>query len=275
MSGTSQPNHRRVAAIAGFSLFWAALFLALGLPFVLVLLVAATGSLVALYTWRGLEPLGRAREGAAQAVGTGRRAAGKGLDAAGRLRGLPWRNYAASLRAAGARAAANGVAGARTGRVRLQELKLKTESVRSRPPREREANSFDRWHEAWRLNEVSTSLRQQGRTTEALESSERALRIFRELGEQRGEAMTLNSMGLALARQGDVSGAIERYEQALVLLRMIGDVHRQGQVLANLGAVHRTQGHRDQADACWQGALERLDPGSPERERVEQLRLAS
>jgi tetratricopeptide (TPR) repeat protein len=129
---------------------------------------------------------------------------------------------------------------------------------------------------ALRLNEQAAALRQEGRLQEALEAGERALAIFRVLGDRHGQALTLNGLGLTQARLGDEPGALDSYEAAVALLTDLGDSHGAGRVLANLGALHRIQGDDEQARAVWHDALERLEPGTPEHDRTaEQLRLAS
>jgi tetratricopeptide (TPR) repeat protein len=127
-----------------------------------------------------------------------------------------------------------------------------------------------------RLSQQAAVLRAEERLSEAVEAAEQALAIFRALGDSHGAALTLNGLGLTQARMGDEAGALDSYEAAVALLTEIGDSHGAGRVLANLGALHRGQGHDAQARAAWSDALERLEPGTPEHERMaQQLRIAS
>ena len=126
--------------------------------------------------------------------------------------------------------------------------------------------------EALRLNERAAALRNDGRAVDAIELIEGALEIFRRLGDRRGEAVTLNGLGLTQARTGDETSALDSYETAVALLTELGDSHGAGRVLANLGSLHRGRGHEEQAQAAWNDALERLEPGTPEHDRTTQAR---
>lgn len=123
---------------------------------------------------------------------------------------------------------------------------------------------------ALRLNRQAARLRQEGRAEEAVDLSERALAIFRRGGDRHGEALTLNGLGLAQARTGDEPGALDSFEAAVALLAELGDDRAAGRVLANVGALHRGQGHHEEARAAWHEALERLEPGTPEHDRMAQ-----
>jgi tetratricopeptide (TPR) repeat protein len=242
--------------IATLGLFWAVLLLAVGVPATGVMLAAGIGLGAALVV--------NYRHELAGLGGWGRRGASSVRAAVVRLGDLPW----ASLRSR----SSDGVQRARE----IGNRALALLAARAADARKALASEPDPKAAAWRLNQVSANLRQQGRTTEALERSESALTLFRELGHLRGQALTLNSMGLALARRGETAEAIARFEEALELLAALGDAHGEGQVMANLGALNRRQGDEDQARSYWEDALTRLDPDSPEhRQLAEQLRLAS
>lgn len=65
---------------------------------------------------------------------------------------------------------------------------------------------------------------------------EKALSLFRAIGEPVGEAKSLVAIGLAQSDLGDQHKAIDHYNQALPLFRSAGDLAGQGIVLGNLGA---------------------------------------
>jgi tetratricopeptide (TPR) repeat protein len=85
------------------------------------------------------------------------------------------------------------------------------------------------------------------------------------------EALASNSQGIALAKAGKHAEAIDAFDAALALLADTGDRHHEGQVLVNLGVVHRKVGGAEAARFCWVRALERLEPGTRESERTEEL----
>lgn len=255
-------NTSRTAAAAGFALFWGGLLVALGLPALPVVLLFA--ALVG---------------GTALALG------GRGAVAALRRRasGLPERldGIRRTTATAAQRATRVAAAGARTGwklGVAAGSAAAAAAEARTRGLRRELAEVGQRSalrQEALRLNEQAATHRQEGNLEVALEASERALELFRTLGDSRGEALTLNGIGLTQARSGDESGAIDSYEAAVAILTGLGETHAAGRVLANLGELHRGRGADDEARAVWHDALERLEPGSPEHDRTaQQLRLA-
>ncbi|MGA7989864.1 MAG: CHAT domain-containing protein [Thermoanaerobaculia bacterium] len=88
----------------------------------------------------------------------------------------------------------------------------------------------------------------------ALELYEKALAVFREVGDRREEAATLARMSDALAWQGDHRPALERAEQALALWRAEDDRYGEaaaldqvGSSLSDLGDEKRALGYFEQA----------------------------
>jgi tetratricopeptide (TPR) repeat protein len=272
------PRSRRLAALTGLALFWAVLFLAVGFPLLAIAVLALAAGTAVLVAWPGRKaahrlaaPLTRARTPGVRGLRRGAaHAASRARDDVRRARGGARRAFHASRRAVGALEAGRRARGASAavGMLVGRASEVRTAvAARTRP---------DPRVEAWRLNQMSANLRAQGRTAEALERSEAALALFRELDDRRGQALTLNTMGLALARRGEVEAAAARFQEALELLAWLGDRHGEGQVMANLGALNRRQGREEEARAYWRDALARLDPDSPERERIaQQLQLAS
>jgi tetratricopeptide (TPR) repeat protein len=245
-------TRRRLAALAAFCAFWAALLVTIGFPVWLVLLgyAALVVSLAVVFEGRAVAGRVEQVDLAPVRAGAGRRA----RDVASLTR-----RVSARARAAGRAAAAR--AGAEAG------------TVRARVAESRAARADHQ--EALALNAKAAALRHEGDLDGALEAGERALELLRRRGERRAEALTLNGIGLIQARLGDEAAAVDAYEAAIAILGELGDGHGAGRVLANLGALHLDLGQEDEARARWTDALERLEPGSPEHERTaEQLRLA-
>ena len=264
MSAENSRNRRRLAAVAAFCVFWGALLVTIGFPPLLVLAVLGGIVLVGVIHVEG--------RGTADAL----RARLRG--ATGRISRIDWQRYAVTTRL-GAQAAARAGSRVASSAGELAATASKrtaaaggaavsaVESVQRRHAVAREARL---------LNEQAATLRHEGKVEQAVEVGERALQLVRTVGDRRAEALTLNGIGLAQARAGDEVAALDSYETAVALLSELGDRHRAGLVLANLGALHKVQGHEDQAREAWVGALERLEPGTPEHERTaRQLRIAS
>ena len=278
MSRELTQNERRLAVLGAIALLWGAFLLTIGftLPFVALvvggLILGATLGLQGRAIAAAVKPRARQVGGRVhEATGSVSERIGR-IDWAGKREAA--RRSAMAARAAAAsgsqRALAAGGAAVAAVESRGQEVRRELGARRASPP------VAERRREAMRLNERAAVLRSEERLGEAIELSEQALAIFRELGDTHGTALTLNGLGLTQARVGDEAGALDSYEAAVSLLTELGDSHGAGRVLANLGALHRGQGHDAQARAAWNDALERFEPGTPEYDRMaRQLQLAS
>jgi hypothetical protein len=256
---------RRVAVLAGASVFLAGLLFAVGLGSLVLFLVGAgiVGLLVATVAWlvrrRGLPRIdlrparhfgARVARDAAPAVSAVQRrarevtpvVAGFAARAANKARAVDWSGWP--------------YAGATPGEVT--------------------ADSGSQHRRALRLNARGAQLRGEGHPKQAAEQHSQALAIFRALGDRRGEAPTLNSLALALDAAGETDAAVERFEEALAILRELDDEPHEGKVTANLGFTLLRQGDDDHARRLLESALEKLDPESRAAQQVvEQLRHAS
>ncbi len=110
----------------------------------------------------------------------------------------------------------------------------------------------------------------QGQWQEAITAHEQSLQISHELGDVHGVAQTLNNLGSVYLDQGKWQEAIAAYEQSLQTFRQLGDVHGEGLTLANLGVLYKNRHQPDQAKAHWQEALTKLNPSSPDFQKVQQ-----
>ncbi len=97
---------------------------------------------------------------------------------------------------------------------------------------------------------------QQGDYADAEPHFQRALEIYRQSGDQRGEAQALSNLGSAAYQQRHLSGAQTFHEQALKLRRAIGDRAGQGSSLLNLATAARDSGDYGQAEAWFESALQ-------------------
>ncbi len=94
-----------------------------------------------------------------------------------------------------------------------------------------------------------------GRDKEALDSSTRALELFRELQHVLGQAETLNAVGWYLALSGDYLQALTHCEQALILLQRLGHRYGEAGTWDSLGYIHHLLGARTEALYCYQQAV--------------------
>jgi predicted ATPase/DNA-binding SARP family transcriptional activator len=93
-----------------------------------------------------------------------------------------------------------------------------------------------------------------GRYAEAKELARKALALYKELGNRRGEGGTLHNIGLVCANLGQYEEALNFHQQALAIFREIGE--QAGHVLNSLAVVSSIQGHYEEALNYYQQALE-------------------
>ncbi|MEG4582540.1 CHAT domain-containing protein [Microcoleus sp. MON1_C5] len=86
-----------------------------------------------------------------------------------------------------------------------------------------------------------------GENQKALEYYSQSLPLFRALGDRRGEATTLNNIGNVYAEVGEKQKALEYFSQSLLLRRATG--HRGGEAatLNNIGSVYSDLGEKQKA----------------------------
>jgi tetratricopeptide (TPR) repeat protein len=95
-----------------------------------------------------------------------------------------------------------------------------------------------------------------GRAAEAVPRFERALDLYREIGDRGSEGGVLGNLGNAWADLGEVRRAIEYYEQRLVIAREIGDRRGEGTALGNLGSAWYLLGEPRRAIEYYEQQLE-------------------
>ena len=78
---------------------------------------------------------------------------------------------------------------------------------------------------------------------EALDQYERALTVFREMGDRHKLGATLDNIGTVLTAQKRYKAALSSLEKALEIRREVCDLAGEGTKLENMGFVHQEQGH--------------------------------
>lgn len=91
-------------------------------------------------------------------------------------------------------------------------------------------------------NQLGMIRREQGRFDEATALHERALALYRSLGDVWGEAACLNNLGVVATFVGDFERATPLHESALAIRRSINDERGIASSLGNLGNVARLSG---------------------------------
>ncbi len=89
----------------------------------------------------------------------------------------------------------------------------------------------------------------------AVEREEKALALFRQIGQRDREAEALFSLGRTHASLGNNREAADHYRQALALFRELGEEARAGVALNNLGHMYRSLGNPQAAVECYREAL--------------------
>ena len=114
-------------------------------------------------------------------------------------------------------------------------------------------------HGGQRAQRGGVVLAQLGRHQEAVDYTEQALALHRELGNQFGAATTLDSLGYAHHCLGHHAEAIDCYQQALAGIGDIGDRRDRAEIIIHLGDAQQAARNPEAAGAAWHQALAILD----------------
>ncbi len=101
--------------------------------------------------------------------------------------------------------------------------------------------------EADRLNKQGNQQYRVSQFEAALQSSQQALNIYREIKDRQGEGSALGTLGLAYQVLGKYDKAIELQLQRLAIARELKDRLSEGQSLGNLGSTYDSLGKYDKA----------------------------
>jgi CHAT domain-containing protein/tetratricopeptide (TPR) repeat protein len=114
----------------------------------------------------------------------------------------------------------------------------------------------DRREEAATLDRITDTLGWLGDLRPALERAQQSLALWRELGDRRGEASALDELGLAHARVGEQGQGIEFFEQALALRRADHNLRGLAETLNNMATARSAMGEYPEAVARYTEAIE-------------------
>jgi CHAT domain-containing protein/tetratricopeptide (TPR) repeat protein len=103
--------------------------------------------------------------------------------------------------------------------------------------------------EALKMQRTAQSLRG------AIKKYEEALRLYRSIGDKRGEAVTLNNLSTVYYTLGETGQAFKSFNDVLTLFRAAGDKTGEASTLSNIGAVHYAIGERQEALKYFNEAL--------------------
>lgn len=99
------------------------------------------------------------------------------------------------------------------------------------------------------INNVATVYRKLGRAGRAIEEYRKALSIYREIGDRRGECDSLNHIGACFAELGRDGEALIHHQKALNLSRDLLERFEEAAALRSIGEVHLRAGrHRVAAE---------------------------
>jgi len=102
----------------------------------------------------------------------------------------------------------------------------------------------------------------------AIQSYEKALSIFRSIGDRAGEAMCLTNLGFISKKTGDLSGAIAYYEQSVEINKVINNQVGSFAAVNNLGLALFTLGDVKKALACYFEALKMAEDMGDQRRQA-------
>ena len=96
----------------------------------------------------------------------------------------------------------------------------------------------------------------QGRPRDVLEATSRALELFRAAGHQGGEANALSAVGWCHAQLGDYEQAVMYCEQALTLVQKTEDLSCEAAAWSSLGYAHHHLGQYARAVDCYRRSVD-------------------
>lgn len=105
------------------------------------------------------------------------------------------------------------------------------------------------------LNELGSIYRRQGRTAEALEYHNQALRIMNQLNDREGTASTLGYIGIIHDVMAHYDEALRSHQQALDLRRELNDQRGVAASLTNIGIIYQKLANYDEALQFYDSAL--------------------
>jgi len=113
----------------------------------------------------------------------------------------------------------------------------------------------DQLNEGHTLTNLGKVYAEQGKIAEAIRLHTKSLQIAHELEDRLGKARTLLHLGQANAKQNDWTNAAKHYAESLAIFRQSGVRHGEARVLLSLGTVDYDQSHFDEAEIRYDEAL--------------------
>ncbi len=106
----------------------------------------------------------------------------------------------------------------------------------------------DEWGEAHLLHRLAIEASRVGDDERALQLSNDTLAASRRLGDRKGEALALTNLGLVASKDGDLDRAIELFRESALVAREVGFDWWEAGALLNVGDVALSAGRLDEAD---------------------------
>lgn len=126
--------------------------------------------------------------------------------------------------------------------------------------------------ESWQaaaLNALGWFALCQDRCEQTVEYCQRALAIYRRLGDDRfGEATSSDTLGYAHHHLGAYAEAVEAYHHAIALFREDGYGREEAETLTHLGETYHAIGDLTAAEQAWRQALSILDQLTPDADPI-------
>ncbi|WP_157463462.1 tetratricopeptide repeat protein, partial [Deinococcus pimensis] len=162
-------------------------------------------------------------------------------------------------------------------RLHLDSGELDRAAMRLAEALERCTRAEDKLREARTFNLLARVSHAHGEPTVTLRHLQRAIDLFRELGDRVGESDGLTNLGRTLTDLGHYPEALERLLEAYTLVRAhrSEDARIQGILLFNIGVLQQEMDRLEEADASLREALVRFEAGGHAHETsAVQARLA-
>ncbi|MEO0867825.1 MAG: CHAT domain-containing tetratricopeptide repeat protein, partial [Cyanobacteria bacterium J06642_11] len=105
------------------------------------------------------------------------------------------------------------------------------------------------------LGNLAVAYYETGQYSQALETNQRALTLFQELGQTAAVGKVQSNLGNVYEALGDYASAIDMYESSREIARQVGNQQAEGVSVANLGYLYSLQGDQETALVLYRESL--------------------
>jgi tetratricopeptide (TPR) repeat protein len=120
-------------------------------------------------------------------------------------------------------------------------------------------------------NDMGVTYKQLENYPAAYQALDKAMQLFTELGDKKGQAQTLGNRASVYEAEGDPEEAVEIYKQSAALLEEIGETEMAMYVWQAISRLRTKQGQYIAAIGAYEEGIENMPEGSFKRKVLQQI----